>query len=99
MPIKSDDSGKRWVAMEILVSGTPEQVWQAIATGPGNSAWFTKTETEEKLGGKLSFDFGTPDMKSTGEVTLWEPPYRFSYQEADWCEGAPPGESRRFVWR
>ena len=26
MPMKKDDSGRHWVAMEFLVPGTPEQV-------------------------------------------------------------------------
>lgn len=30
MPIRKDDSGRRWVEMEVLVPGTPEQVWDAI---------------------------------------------------------------------
>jgi hypothetical protein len=34
MPVKKDNSGRRWVEMEFLVPGTPEQVWHAIATGP-----------------------------------------------------------------
>lgn len=89
MPVKKDDSGKRFVEMEILVPGTPEAVWQAMATGPGNSAWFTKTEIEEHVGGVLKFDFG-PDGGSTGEVTTWEPPLRFGYVEREWCPGAPP---------
>jgi hypothetical protein len=42
MPVKKDDSGRRWVEMAFLVRGTPEQVWRAIATGPGMSAWFTR---------------------------------------------------------
>jgi len=58
MPLKRDDSGRRWVEMEFLVPGTPEQVWQAIATGPGMSAWFTTTQVEERVGGTISFDFG-----------------------------------------
>ncbi|MGO4621299.1 SRPBCC family protein [Ensifer sp. 2TAB8] len=89
MPIKKDGSGKRWVEMELVVPGSPEQVWQAMATGGGNSAWFTKTEIDEQVGGKISFDFG-PNGASTGEVTHWEPPARFAYVERGWSEGAPP---------
>jgi uncharacterized protein YndB with AHSA1/START domain len=89
MPIKKDGSGKRWVEMEVIVPGSPEQVWQAMATGAGNAAWFTKAEIEERVGGVLKFDFGA--MGSTkGEVTAWEPPYRFGYVEREWSEGAPP---------
>ena len=56
MPVKKDDSGRRWVEMEFLVPGTPEQVWQAIATGPGMSAWFTPTIVDERVGGAITFD-------------------------------------------
>lgn len=89
MPLKKDATGKRWVEMELIVPGTPEQVWQAMATGSGNTAWFTKTKIEERVGGALEFDFG-PNGSSKGEVTVWDPPSRFGYVERDWNEGAPP---------
>lgn len=89
MPIKKDGTGKRWVEMEVLMPGTPEQVWQAMATGDGNASWFTKATIEERVGGGLRFDFGK-DMSTTGEVTIWEPPHRFGYVEHEWQEGAPP---------
>lgn len=89
MPIHRDESGKRWVDMAFVVSATPEQVWQAMATGPGNSSWFTPTTIEEGVGGAISFEFGT-EMCSRGEVTEWEPPHRFAYVENEWQEGAPP---------
>ncbi|TCR70342.1 SRPBCC domain-containing protein [Bosea sp. BK604] len=89
MPIKKDGTGKRWVEMEFLAPGTPEQIWQAVATGPGNTAWFTRTQIEERVGGKLRFAFGE-DMFSSGEVTTWEPPHRFGYVEKEWNGDAPP---------
>jgi uncharacterized protein YndB with AHSA1/START domain len=89
MPIKKDGTGKRWVEMELLVPGTPEEVWRALATGPGTSAWFIKTEIEERVGGAVRFHFA-PDLVQQGEVTAWERPHRFAYVERDWAEGAPP---------
>jgi uncharacterized protein YndB with AHSA1/START domain len=89
MPIKKDGTGKRWVEMELLLPGTPEQVWHAMATGPGYSAWFTKAEIEPRIGGQVRFDFGS-DVTSSGEVTRWEPPNQFSYVERGWEKGAPP---------
>lgn len=89
MPIKKDGTGKRWVEMEVLLTGTPEQVWRAMATGDGNAAWFTEATIEERVGGKLEFHFG-PGMSSSGEVTVWEPPHRFSYVEREWDKDAPP---------
>lgn len=89
MPIKKDGTGKRWVEMELVVPGTPGQVWQALATGPGNSAWFTKAAIDERVGGEVRFDFGL-NGSAAGEVTTWEPPKTFGYVERDWSEGAPP---------
>lgn len=89
MPLKKDGSGRRWVEMEVLLPGTPEQVWQAMATGDGNAAWFTRGIIEEKVGGKLTFHFGAAG-ESKGEVTGWEPPHRFAYVETEWSPGAPP---------
>lgn len=89
MPIKKDETGKRWVEMEFITPGTPEEVWRALATGPGNTAWFTQTEVDGRVGGVIRFDFG-PDGGSAGEVTTWEPPHRFGYVEREWNESAPP---------
>ncbi len=93
MPLKKDDSGRRWVEMEFLVPGTPEQVWHAIATGPGMSAWFTPTTVDEHVGGAITFDFGDQDcgeQAPPGVVTAWEPPTRFAYEEPGWNGDAPP---------
>ncbi len=89
MPIKKDGTGKRWVEMELLVPGTPEQVWHAMATGAGSSGWFVKTEIEPHIGGAIRLDFGHGAV-STGEVTEWQAPHRFSYVERDWDKDAPP---------
>ena len=45
MPVKKDASGRHSIEVETEVLGTPEEVWQAIATGPGISAWFVSTKT------------------------------------------------------
>lgn len=67
----------------VEVPGTPEQVWEAVATAKGMSAWFLPTEMEEREGGALHFSMG-PEMGSDGEVTEWDPPRRIVYQE-DWA--------------
>lgn len=76
----------------VEVPGTAEQVWQAIATAKGMSAWFLPTELEEREGGALHFSMG-PDMGSDGHVTAWEPPLRLAYEE-DWAAlmGKDPDE-------
>ncbi|HJU40794.1 MAG TPA: hypothetical protein VJ724_14585, partial [Tahibacter sp.] len=69
MPIKKDESGtSRRVEMDLVVPGTPEEVWQALATGPGYTAWFTPTRIDERVGGTVYFDLGSMGS-STGEVT------------------------------
>jgi uncharacterized protein YndB with AHSA1/START domain len=67
----------------VEVPGSPEQVWHAIATAAGMSAWFLPTDLEEREGGSLHFSMGE-DMGSDGRVTGWDPPRRLEYQE-DWA--------------
>lgn len=88
MAIKKTD-GRRWVEVEFLVPGTPEQVWDAIATGPGMSAWFTPTTVDERVGGAIEFDFGDGAV-SPGVITEWQPPERLGYEEHGWSGDAPP---------
>ncbi len=92
MPVRKDESGRRWVAVEVEVPGTPEEVWRAIATGPGISSWFVPTEVVEDEAGtptKMVLHFG-PGMDSNATVTKWDPPRSFSAESNDWGEGSPP---------
>jgi uncharacterized protein YndB with AHSA1/START domain len=89
MTVRKDDSGRRWVELEYVVPGTPEQVWDAVATGPGMAAWWTEATVDEFVGGTVTFHFGCMGS-SSGPVTGWEPPQRFSYEEVGWSGDAPP---------
>jgi uncharacterized protein YndB with AHSA1/START domain len=64
--------------------GTPEQVWQAIATAEGISAWFLPTDLEEREGGLVRFHMG--ETSSEGSVTGWDPHHRLEYVEPGWAE-------------
>jgi uncharacterized protein YndB with AHSA1/START domain len=88
MAVRTDGGVNRWVEMHVVLQATPEQVWRAVATGAGYTAWFTRTTVEERVGGKLVFEF-SPESKSVGEVTTWQPPAKFGYVERGWMEGAP----------
>jgi uncharacterized protein YndB with AHSA1/START domain len=91
MSVKKEASGRRSIQVEVEVPGTPEEVWQAIATGPGISAWFTPAEFEEQ-GGKpvaVTLNFG-PGMESRSVVTAWDPPRMFAKEAAGWFPGSPP---------
>jgi uncharacterized protein YndB with AHSA1/START domain len=70
----------RSAEVSVEVAGTPEEAWDAIATGPGITAWFVPAEVEEREGGAVSLDVGT-GMAPAGTVTGWDPPRRFAYEE------------------
>ena len=78
MPVKKGPSGRRSVEAEVEVPGSPEEVWQAIATGPGISSWFVPTELDGREGGTAISHFGPGNsMDSVGKITLWDAPRRF----------------------
>jgi uncharacterized protein YndB with AHSA1/START domain len=83
-----DEPDARVVRVEVEVPGTPEEVWEAIATGPGLECWFVPAEVEGREGGTIKTDHG-PFGESTGNVTAWEPPRRFAYEERDWHPDRP----------
>ncbi len=67
--------GDRRIDLSVEVPGTPEEVWRAIATGPGITSWFVGHEVEEREGGRVRMDFGG-GMADAGVVAAWEPPRR-----------------------
>ena len=72
---------RRSIELEVEVPGTPEQVWEAIATGPGITAWFVPAEVDEREGGSVALDIMGNGMAPSGVVTAWDPPRRFVYEE------------------
>jgi uncharacterized protein YndB with AHSA1/START domain len=71
------------------VPATPDEVWQAIATAEGISAWMAPTRLDPRAGGDVSFDFG--DFTSRGVVTDYAPAHRFAYEEP-WPLAADAGD-------
>ena len=86
MSVKKDATGRRSISVEVVVQGTPEQVWHAIATGPGVSSWFVPAQFE---GASMHLHFG-PGMDSTATITEWDPPRRFAAESHDMGPKAPP---------
>jgi len=86
MSVKKDPSGRRSIQVEVEVPGTPEEVWQAIATGPGVSSWFVPTE--ERPDGSIVSHFG-PGMDAVATKTAWEPPHRFAGESGGFGPNAP----------
>ena len=90
MSVKKEASGRRSMQIEFEVPGTPEEVWQAIATGPGISSWLMPAEYEERDGKPvaLKLSFG-PGMEPRSEVTAWDPPRMFATEADGWVPGSP----------
>ena len=89
MPVTKHQSGKRSIGVETELPGTPEEIWQAIATGPGITSWFVPSRIEEREGGAIVLDFG-PGMESKGTITAWDPPRRFVAENpGDMGPGSP----------
>lgn len=61
------------------VSAPPEQVWEAIATAAGISAWMVPTRLDARIDGEVTFDHD--GLRSTGVVTVYTPNRRFAYEE------------------
>jgi uncharacterized protein YndB with AHSA1/START domain len=83
MPIKKEANGRRSIQVEVEVPGTPEEVWQAIATGPGITSWFVPTEMETGKDGKpttMTMHFG-PGMDSTATITAYDAPHRLAAED------------------
>ena len=64
---------------EIEVHATPEEIWEAVATGPGIDGWFlgTGNEVEPRVGGTVRISFGEESGLST--VTAWDPPRHYAH--------------------
>ncbi|HLK63915.1 MAG TPA: SRPBCC domain-containing protein [Bryobacteraceae bacterium] len=89
MSVKKEESGRRSISVEVEVTGTPEEVWEAIATGPGVSSWFVPTEVDEAAGTSTSH-FG-PGMDSVAKITAWDPPRRYAEENSEMMgPGTPP---------
>ncbi len=90
MSVKKEPSGRRSVQVEVEVPGAPEEVWRAIATGPGLSSWFVPSEIEERDGKPVAatLNFG-PGMESRSEVTTWDPPRTWATRSEGWMPGMP----------
>ncbi|MET7749174.1 SRPBCC domain-containing protein [Micromonospora sp. NPDC005367] len=62
---------------DIELAATPDQVWEAIATGPGLDSWFMgRSEVEPREGGRSSLTMAGHTEVAT--VIAWEPGKRFA---------------------
>jgi uncharacterized protein YndB with AHSA1/START domain len=81
------------VREEIELAATPEQVWAAIASGPGIDSWFMgRNEVQGREGGRNRMTVGEYAQEST--VTSWEPGKRFAFRG----DPAPDGTFMAFEY-
>src|SRR5439155_24957532 len=82
------------IAKDLEVEATPEQVWEAIATGRGTDSWFMgRNEIEPREGGTVRWSIGGFTAEST--VTAWDPPRRFVSTGTE----SPDGSFHQFDYR
>jgi uncharacterized protein YndB with AHSA1/START domain len=76
-PERDDLPGTRAIELDVEVPGTPEEVWEAVASGPGITAWFVPARVDGRLEGTVELDFGPGYGTETARITAWDPPRRF----------------------
>lgn len=75
------------ISEQVEIDGTPEQVWDAIATGPGIDSWLMgRNQIDARAGGRAAMDMGEFVMEST--VTVCEPLKRLAYRSDPAPDGA-----------
>lgn len=77
------------IELETTLPASPEQVWEAIATGPGIDSWFMgRNEVEPREGGSAAMETG--GHRAQALVTAYEPGKRFATR-------TPTAEDGRFM--
>ncbi len=71
---------------EATVDASVDEVWAAIATGPGIDSWFMgRNEVKPGPDGVVRTAMETFTMESA--ITGWEPPHRFAHRSPDAPDG------------
>ena len=77
---------------EFTVDATPDEVWEAITTGPGVDSWLMGRSEIDSASKTTTFDmFGEV---SHARITAWEPGRHFATQE----DKKPDGTFTAFEW-
>jgi uncharacterized protein YndB with AHSA1/START domain len=77
---------------EITVDASPEEVWEAIASGPGVDSWLMGRTEVVSADKTITFEmFG---QVSRGTITVWEPGHRYAWREDE----NPDGTFTAYEW-
>jgi uncharacterized protein YndB with AHSA1/START domain len=75
------------IDLNIDVDATPEEVWEAISTGPGMDSWFLgHVDIEPREGGAVRWTVGGFESEAT--VSTWDPPNRIVTMTEEDPEGS-----------
>ena len=91
MAVNVDTHGRRSVQASVDVPGSPREVWDALATGPGLACWFFPTDFMAGADGRpqeLVCHMG-PGADSAARVTAWEPPHSMVVEGDGFVPGVP----------
>jgi uncharacterized protein YndB with AHSA1/START domain len=64
------------IPQEAEIEASPEQVWEAIATGSGWDSWFMGRNEIDPEARKTTWSIGGFSMES--QITAWDPPHKFA---------------------
>jgi uncharacterized protein YndB with AHSA1/START domain len=82
------------ITQDLEVDASPQDVWEAVATGPGRDSWFMgRNEIEPRQGGRVGFSVG--DFTAEARVTVWKPPEHL----VSTSDPAPDGTFHQFEYR
>jgi uncharacterized protein YndB with AHSA1/START domain len=74
------------IELQTTLPATPEQVWEAIATGPGIDSWFMgRNEIEAREGGTASMDTGGHREETL--ITAYDPAKHLATRTAPGADG------------
>jgi uncharacterized protein YndB with AHSA1/START domain len=68
-------------SIEVEVTATPAEVWEAIATASGNAGWAFPAEIDGRVGGEVHIHREPYGGTAHATVVAWDPPHRFAYAE------------------
>jgi uncharacterized protein YndB with AHSA1/START domain len=72
---------------EVELPATPEQVWEAVATGPGLASWFMGPyEIDPGAGGTVRL--AVEGYEETSAITAWDPPHRYTAEGEKGADGS-----------
>ena len=74
------DDDRRTLTMEQRVEASPEDVWEALTTGPGLERWFPLA-AEVEPGESIWLSWG-PGCEGRAPIRVWDPPRRLGWTES-----------------